>query len=175
MIILMLFECSVSAQLKNLPVTVHIEYEFDTGSNYPRPNYWYGGGIDAFERVLKACPDTNFLAHAPGFWSHISGDDQFEKIPYPTGKVEPGGRIIELLDSCPNLYCDISAGSGCNALKRDPAFAKDFLVRYQDRIVYGRDFFDNLHQEFLNSLGLPEQALTKIYSGNALKLVPLDA
>ncbi|HAH86818.1 MAG TPA: hypothetical protein DCL60_05545, partial [Armatimonadetes bacterium] len=28
--------------------------------------------------------------------------------------------------------------------------------------------------EFLNSLGLPEYVLAKIYSGNALKLVPLE-
>lgn len=27
---------------KGLPVTVHIDYEFNTGSRYPRPNYWYG-------------------------------------------------------------------------------------------------------------------------------------
>ena len=29
---------------QGLPVTVHIDYEFDTGANYPRPNWWYGGG-----------------------------------------------------------------------------------------------------------------------------------
>lgn len=159
---------------KGLPVIVHIDYEFDTGRKYPRPNWWYGGGIDSFERAVAACPQTIFIGHAPGFWAHISGDDQYDKVSYPSGKVLPGGKIVEMLRRYPNLYCDLSAGSGCNALKRDSEFAKEFLVEFQDRILYGRDYFDNVHQEFLNTLGLSEEVLGKIYSGNALKLVPLD-
>ena len=158
---------------KGLPVTVHIDYEFDTGMKYPRPNYWYGGGIEAFERAIKVCPETIFLGHAPGFWAHISGDDKYDKEAYPKGKVLPGGKLIDMLRKYPNLYCDISAGSGCNALSRDPEFAKKFLVEFQDRVLYARDYFDNVHQEFLNSLGLPNEVLEKIYSGNALKLVPV--
>lgn len=157
----------------NLPVTVHIDYEFNSGRKYPRPNYWYGGGIEAFERVVRACPETTFLGHAPGFWAHISGDDKYDKESYPKGKVVPGGRLITLLRECPNLYCDLSAGSGRNAMERDPEFAKDFLLEFQDRVLYGRDYFDNAHQEFLNGLGLPDDVLRKIYCGNALKLVPL--
>jgi len=57
-------------------------------------------------------------------------------------------------------------------LKRDPEFAKEFLIEFQDRILYGRDYFDNVHQEFLNTLGLPDAVLHKIYCGNAVKLVP---
>ncbi|HHY23286.1 MAG TPA: amidohydrolase family protein [Clostridiaceae bacterium] len=157
---------------KGLPVTVHIDYEFDTGRRYPRPNYWYGGGIEAFERAIKACPETIFLGHAPGFWAHISGDDKYDKEAYPKGKVLPGGKLIDMLRKYPNLYCDISAGSGCNALSRDPEFAIKFLTEFQDRVLYARDYFDNIHQEFLNGLGLPKEVLEKIYSGNALKLVP---
>lgn len=157
---------------KGLPVTVHIDYEFDSGVKYPRPNYWYGGGIEAFERAVAACPETNFLGHAPGFWAHISGDNLYDKDAYPTGKVITGGKIIEMLRKYPNLYCDMSAGSGHNALARDPEFAKEFLIEFQDRVLYARDYFDNIHQELLNSLGLPEAVLEKIYSGNALRLVP---
>jgi predicted TIM-barrel fold metal-dependent hydrolase len=159
---------------KKLPVVVHLDYEFDTGVKYPRRNWWYGGGIEPFERAIRACPETNFLGHAPGFWSHISGDDLFDKDPYPAAfPVLPGGKIISMLRQYPNLYCDISADSGRTALSRDLAFTKDFLLEFQDRIVYARDFFDNAHQELLNSLGLPNDALAKIYSGNALKLAPL--
>mgnify|MGYP001219933084 FL=1 len=157
---------------KGLPVVVHIDYEFSTNNRYPRPSWWYGGGIEAFERAIKSCPETIFIGHAPGFWAHISGDNQYNKTSYPTGKVVPGGKLIEMLHKYPNLYCDISAGSGYNALKRDPDFAKKFLIEFQDRILYGRDYFDNIHQEFLNGLGLPPQVLEKIYSGNALHLVP---
>lgn len=157
-----------------IPVLVHIDYEFNRETNYPRPNYWYGGGMDAFERAIAACPETNFIGHAPGFWAHISGDDQFSKTAYPQGKVQPGGKLVEMLRKYPNLYCDISAGSGCNALSRDPEFAVKFLTEFQDRVLYGRDYFDNVHQEFLNSIALPKEVLDKIYYKNAIRLVPID-
>ncbi|MCL5283149.1 MAG: amidohydrolase [Armatimonadetes bacterium] len=160
---------------KGLPVIVHIDYELETKLKYPRSSYWYGGGIEALERAIQLCPETQFLGHAPGFWSHISGDDQYKKAAYPTGKVLPGSKVVDMLCRYPNLYCDVSAGSGHNALARDPDFAKQFLLEFQDRILYGRDNFDNVHQEFINSLGLPEEVLSKIYSENALKLVPLHS
>ena len=71
----------------------------------------------------------------------------------------------------PNLFCDISAGSGNRALSRDRDFTKAFLLEFQDRILYARDYFDNVHQELLNSLGLPEEVLAKIYAGNAERLI----
>jgi predicted TIM-barrel fold metal-dependent hydrolase len=156
---------------QGLPVTVHIDYEFDTGKPYPRPNWWYGGGIECFERAVVACPETNFIGHAPGFWAHISNDAQFDQVMYPEGEVVPGGRVVAMLRRYPNLYADLSAGSGYNALARDPAFAEDFLLEFQDRILYGRDNFDNKLQEFLNGLGLPDAVSEKIYAGNALKLL----
>ena len=158
----------------NIPVTVHIDYEFDKDTNAPWPNFWYGGGIDAFERAIKLCPDTTFLGHAPGFWAHISGDDQFDKVAYPKGPVVAGGKLVDLLDKYPNLYCDISAGSGNNALSRDREFGKKFLIKYQDRILYARDYFDSIHRDFIDSLNLDKEVLDKIYYKNALKLVPLD-
>ena len=158
---------------RGLPVVVHLDYPFDTGFAYPRPNWWYGGGIEAFERAIQACPETIFLGHAPGFWAHIAGDGQHDKNPYPTGPVSPEGKVAEMLRTYPNLYCDLSAGSGLNALNRDPEYARRFLLEFQDRVLYGRDYFDNRHQELLNRLGLPDDVLAKIYAGNALKLVPI--
>ncbi len=157
---------------KGLPVTFHLDYEFDTGRRYPRPNWWYGGGIEAFERAIRACPNTIFLGHGPGFWAHISNDDQFDKVAYPTGKVVRDGKITQMLRAYPNLYCDMSAGSGHGALARDVEHATDFLIEFQDRVLYARDYFDDRHQTLLNSLNLPETVLAKIYAGNALKLVP---
>jgi predicted TIM-barrel fold metal-dependent hydrolase len=155
---------------KRLPVTVHLDYEFDTGRKYPRPNWWYGGGIEAFERAVQACPQTTFVGHAPGFWAHISNDDRFRQTLYPEGPVVPGGAVPRLLNTYPNLFADLSAGSGLNALKRDPAFAHDFLIEFQDRLLYGRDSFDNKLQEFLATLALPEAVWTKIASQNAERL-----
>ena len=48
----------------------------------------------------------------------------------------------------------------------------DFLLEFQDRLLYARDCFDNRQQEFLDSLGLPAAVLTKLYAGNALRLAP---
>jgi len=154
-----------------MPVTFHLQYSFQ--EKYTDPwGEWWGGTIDTIERVLTACPETIFLGHAPGFWIHISNDDLWRHEQYPPdAKVVPGGRVPELLRQYPNLYGDLSAGSGCRALKRDPAFAKDFLTEFQDRMLYARDFFDNGHQEFINSLGLAPKILHKLYHLNAEKLV----
>ena len=157
---------------KGLPVTVHLDYPYDLGRKYPRPDYWYGGGIDAFERAVQACEGTTFLGHAPGFWVHISGDELWKTERYPSAPTKPGGKVPAMMRQYPNLYGDLSAGSAVGALKRDPAFTRDFCLEFQDRLLYARDAFDNGHQDFLNSLDLPSDVLTKIYSGNALKLVP---
>lgn len=158
---------------KGLPVVVHIDYEFETGVSYPRPSWWYGGGIEAFERAIARCPETIFVGHGPGFWAHISKDDKFDKEVYPSGRVIEGGKLIEMLRKYQNLYCDISAFSGLNALKRDIEFGKKFILEFQDRILFARDYFDSNHKEFLDSLGLEKEVLDKIYYKNALKLVPL--
>ncbi|MCL2299453.1 MAG: amidohydrolase, partial [Firmicutes bacterium] len=104
---------------QGLPVLLHLDYEVS--------NWWYGGGIDALARALALCPETNFIGHAPGFWAHISGDELYKTQSYPKGPVVPGGKIERLLEQYPNLYCDISAGSGHNALSRDRAFSRAFL------------------------------------------------
>ena len=154
-----------------MPVTLHFDYNYRQRCEDPRSE-WYGGDINALERALQACPDTKFLGHAPGFWIHISNDDLWKTRPYAKDMpVIPGGRIVELLRKYPNLYCDMSAGSGCGALSRDKEFGKQFILEFQDRILYARDCFDNRHQELLNSLDLPEDVLEKIYSRNAAKLI----
>ena len=157
---------------RGLPVTVHIDYEFDAGYAYPRPNWWYGGGIEAFARAVSACPDTIFIGHAPGFWAHISGDGLHDKVPYPKGQLVPGGKVVQMLRQYPNLYADLSAGSGLGALKRDIEFSKGFLVEFQDRLLHARDCFDHQRTAFLGSLELPRSVLDKIYVGNALHLAP---
>jgi predicted TIM-barrel fold metal-dependent hydrolase len=78
-----------------------------------------------------------------------------------------------MLRTYPNLYCDLSAGSGLNALQRDVEFAKEFIFEFQDRLLFGRDFFDDNLYKFLISLSLPQEILDKIFYKNALKLVPI--
>ena len=40
------------------------------------------------------------------------------------------------------MYGDLSAGSGLNALTRDEDFARDFLSRHQNKLIYGSDCSD---------------------------------
>lgn len=157
---------------RGVPVTVHLDYPMTPGGRAPRTNYWYGGGLEAFARAVRRCPETTFLGHAPGFWAHISGDDRYDQEVYPAGPVAPGGRLPELLRECPNLYCDISAGSGHNALSRDPAFGRAFILEFQDRVLYARDYFDNRHQALLEEMDLPGDVLDKVLFGNARRLAP---
>ena len=86
----------------------------------------------------------------------------------------PGGKLVAMMRQYPNLYCDLSAKSAWNALNRDHAFSREFLVEFQDRVLYARDSFDTSHRELLDGLGLEAGVLAKIYAGNALRLVPLD-
>ena len=44
-----------------------------------------------------------------------------------------------MLSEFPNLHADMSANSGRNALGRDPDFAAAFLVRHQDKLMFGSD------------------------------------
>jgi predicted TIM-barrel fold metal-dependent hydrolase len=159
-----------------LPVLVHLEIELPNPGGVSvgggiRP-YWFGGEFDVLERFLAKCPDTTFIGHAPGFWREISGDASIPEM-YPHGPVRPGGRLPGILDRFPNLWCDLSAPSGLNALSRDPEHVRRFIETYQDRLLFGRDYWDDALLAFLASLELPDGILTKVLSGNALRLVPL--
>ena len=156
---------------RKLPITIHLDYPIAAGYRYPRPNWWYGGSLDSFERAVAACPETIFIGHAPGFWAHISGDDRALTESYPKGPVLPGGRVPRLLDTYPNLYADLSAGSGLTAISRDPAFGKEFLIRYQDRLLFARDYFDGRLMAFLKSLDLEPAVYDKIACRNAQRLL----
>jgi predicted TIM-barrel fold metal-dependent hydrolase len=156
------------------PVVLHLDVPFlpDLQGGHIYQEHWYGGGAEPLARTLEACPDTVFIGHAPGFWRYISGDEPREPAIYPGGSVIPGGRLIELFEQYPNLWADLSAGSGLGALKRDVPFAKEFLTRYADRLLFGRDDNGNKLQTFLTSLELPEDVMGKIMVENALRLVP---
>jgi len=83
-----------------------------------------------------------------------------------------------------NLYCDLSANSGKNAMMRDPAFAASFLEEFSDRILYGCDACATINtfmyefDEFLTSLresgAIRESTYRKIVRENAIRLLKLD-
>ena len=157
------------------PVVLHMDvpYLSDENGKQVYQTYWYGGGAGSLERALRACPETVFIGHAPGFWRYISGDADTDSATYPRGPVKPGGQVQRLLDTYPNLYADLSAGSGLGALQRDVAYAREFLNRYADRLLFGRDQHGRALQVFLQALELPNEVADKIFYQNALRLVTI--
>ena len=127
------------------------------------------------DRLFKKHPKTRFvLAHLG--WH---GNDL--------------GRLGRMFDEMPNLYVD--TGAVLYELGRQPRVAHDFLVKYQDRVMFGKDsyapdeypyywrtfetsddYFDyyrDYHAFWkIYGLGLPDAVLQKIYYQNALKVIP---
>jgi predicted TIM-barrel fold metal-dependent hydrolase len=159
---------------RKMPVTIHLDYPSDKDRGYPRPDYWYGGSIESLERAIQAVPDVLIIGHGPGFWAHVSADGKHLSSHYPEGPVVPGGAVVRMMRQYPHLYADLSATSGLNAVRRDPKFGREFLLEFQDKLLFGRDCFDNKCREHLDTLQLPADAYQKILAGNALRLVPLE-
>jgi len=149
-----------------LPVLLHLGK-----AEPPEYAHWYLHGIDGLARVLDMLPHVNFVGHGPGFWRYISGDEARDPSGYPKGKVTPGGKLLHLLRRYKNLYCDLSAMSGLNAISRDPEWGRRFLIRYRTRILYGTDMFDRRHLDYLESLRLDATTMRLIMGENAQRLV----
>ena len=156
------------------PVVLHMDVPFlvDAEGNRQYQWRWYGGTVANLERALQACPETVFIGHAPGFWRQISGDADTDPAVYPAGPLTLGGRLVPLFEKYPNLYADLSAGSGLGALHRDTEHAREFIIRFADRLLFGRDQYGDDLARFLPTLDLPGDVAAKIYAGNALRLVP---
>jgi predicted TIM-barrel fold metal-dependent hydrolase len=106
-------------------------------------------------------------------------------------------RLGELMDELPNMYTEI--GAVLAELGRQPRFARQWLIRYQDRVMFGKDswrpeeypvyfrtletaddYFDYYRRRHafwkIYGLDLPDAVLKKLYYENALKLIPgIDA
>lgn len=127
-----------------LPVLFHMDIPF---ANNPR--FWYNMDIDGLEKVLEECPGTTFIAHGPGWWRYISKDAETAEEAYPRGKVVEKGKAVQLLEKYPNLYADISANSGVNALTRDEKFGIRFVRKFCSKLLYGTDCYNSKHLEYL--------------------------
>jgi predicted TIM-barrel fold metal-dependent hydrolase len=136
-------------------------------------------GLPGLARVLSAFPDVNFIGHGPGFWASISGDVPTSGLgSYPKTKVVPGGALDRLFDAHKNLWGDLSAGSGANAISRDKEFGRAFLLRRADRLLFGTDYLkpgqDVPQFELLAGIDVPADARARIERGNAARLLKLS-
>lgn len=101
----------------------------------------YNYGFERFYKILEKYPRTTFIGHAQTWWAHIDKNCD-PTVMYPKGKVTRDGLTDRYLSDYPNLYGDLSAGSGLNALTRDEEFTRDFLARHQRKLLYGSDCSD---------------------------------
>lgn len=163
----------------DMPVTIHIAPQF--GGYYGIVDEL---GLPRLEKMLKKHKKLKILGHSQCFWSEMSTDVTDEnRFRYLPGKVNEG-RIAYLMRTYENLYCDFSAGSGANALMRDPEYAAKFIEEFSDRVLYGCDVCSasNTHQykfdAFLNQMRadgmISQENYYKFVRGNAIKLLNLE-
>lgn len=130
--------------------------------------------INILERTVRKHPNTTFIA------CHLANSS------YNLGKV------AALLDKYPNLYVDISARYA--EICAIPRATKAFMIKYQDRLLYGTDMgrsenmylttfrlletadehiYSNLFSYHwpLHALDLPVEVLKKVYQSNAAKIM----
>ena len=126
-------------------------------------------------RVFRKFPGTTFIA------AHLDwlGNDL--------------DRLGRVLDSLPNMNTEL--GAVLYELGRQPKRAREFLTKYQDRVLMGKDtyggpqeyavyfrvletgdeYFDYYRRRHafwkMYGLALPDEVLRKIYYGNALRII----
>jgi hypothetical protein len=90
----------------DVPVLLHFEHKM------------YNFGLERFHKVLEKFPTVRFVGHAQTWWGNIDRSHD-QTVMYPKTKVNPGGITDRLLSDYPNMFGDLSAGSGLNSLLRD--------------------------------------------------------
>ena len=103
------------------------------------------------------------------------------------------GRLAKLLDAYPNVVTEM--GAVLYDLGRQPRAAHDFFLKYQDRVLFGKDAFAaeefpyywrvletkdeyfDYYRDYhafwkLYGMELPDDVLKKVYYKNALRVTP---
>jgi predicted TIM-barrel fold metal-dependent hydrolase len=127
------------------------------------------------DRMFKAHPKTAFIAAHFGY------------------RANDLAKAAVMLDTMPNVYLEVAAILA--ELGRQPRTAHAFFVKYQDRVLFGKDSFQpdefpfywrvfetndeyfDYYRDYhafwkLYGMGLPDDVLKKLYYKNALRLVP---
>lgn len=123
-----------AVEKSGLPMTFHLAYRL--GGCY---GVYDEPGLPGLTETLMRYPNLRMLGHSQTFWAEIGElEIVYDRAGYPTGKVKEGA-VPKIMRRCPNLYGDLSAGSGANALMRDEEYAVAFLHEFQDRLCFGMD------------------------------------
>ena len=151
-----------------------LELSLFPGRRYPQDQY---PGFDELmkerDNLFARNPKTTFVAAHMGWHANDLG------------------RLGRLLDAHPNVYTEV--GAVLYDIGRQPHAAQDFFVKYQDRIMFGKDSFQpeeypyywrvfETRDEYfdyyrhyhafwkLYGINLPDSVLRKVYYQNALKI-----
>ncbi len=134
-------------------------------------------GLPRLEKCLQEFPDLIFIGHGPRWWNAISADDD-ASCGYPNTPVVEGGAADRLLQEYDNMHADISAGSGYNAMSRDPDFTQGFIERNWRKILFATDYLyagQDLPQiEWMRETPMADEHRQAIAEGNARRVLKLD-
>lgn len=162
-------------------------YELAGKYDVPVLMHWqhkmYSYHLERFHTMLEKYPEVNFIGHAQTWWANIDREHHDQSVLYPKTKVTEGGITDRLLSDYPNMYGDLSAGSGLNSLLRDEAHTRGFLDRHRNKLLYGSDCNDSAGKgekcsgaqaiEAIRRLSPSRRVARKIFYRNAKKLFKL--
>ena len=183
-----------TAARHNIPVIIHVadpaqffeavdyknerwlELAIFRGREYPKDQYpSFEDLMGERDRMFARNPKTRFInAH---FGWH--GNDL--------------GRAAKHLDSLPNVVLEV--GAVLYEFGRQPRAAREFFIRYQDRVLFGKDAYEQSEYPYywrvfetkdeyfdyyrdyhafwkLYGMDLPDDVLRKLYHRNALRVAP---
>jgi len=115
---------------------------FDMAATRPGERYGLAddAGLPQLEESLRKFPRLVFIGHGPTFWAEMGAlEKPADRMGYPRYRFTEEGAVPKLMRKYPNLHVELSAGSGHNALARNPEYAVKFLNEFSDRIMYGTD------------------------------------
>ncbi|MEM7587121.1 MAG: amidohydrolase family protein, partial [Acidobacteriota bacterium] len=177
-----------------IPVLIH--------SGEP-PSFWHPKDKNN-ERLLELMqkPERYRDPEKVASWEQIMGEQQnvFRKHPNTTFINAHLGwmgndlaALGRLMDELPNMVTEI--GAVLAELGRQPRFAREWFIKYQDRVMFGKDswapeeyytyfrvletddeYFDYYRRRHafwkMYGLDLPDEVLKKLYYKNALRIIP---
>lgn len=161
-----------------LPLTFHVAAQI--GNIY---GLYDDPGLPQLERSLQRFPKLRLLAHSQSFWAEMGRlRTPADRYGYPNYPIEEEGVVPKLFRRYPNLYGDLSANSGYNALARDPEYAVRFLDEFQDRLLFGTDICGpstptplvGFLLELRTSGRISEAVFQKVARENAMRLLELE-
>lgn len=165
----------------NLPLLFHMT---------PELGNFYGVydelGMPKLEYILRKFPNLKVVAHSQPFWYEMTEHESStadERNIYPVGRIEKEGRVQELFRKYPNLYGDLSANSGGNAIMRDVEYGYKFLEEFKDKLLFGTDLYcvdqyfplGDFLDEAVASNKINQDTYEKITRANAKRIFGLDS